>query len=132
MKIIGEYNISFKCNCFVSGFDEINIIDLCVLVGNLLDNAIEACQKIDKQKRIQVSFKQEGNFLNVIIKNTYIDEKNNDLLTTKDNKLNHGYGIKSVRSIVEKYEGTFKIIKNNGYFIVSVLLKNVKDKFVMS
>ena len=98
----------------------------------MLDNAIEACQKIDKQKRIQVSFKQEGNFLNVIIKNTYIDEKNNDLLTTKDNKLNHGYGIKSVRSIVEKYEGTFKIIKNNGYFIVSVLLKNVKDKFVMS
>ena len=131
-KEIDSNNIIFKCDCYISGFDEINDMDLCILLGNLLDNAIEACLKLECNKNIRLNFKQVDNFLNIIIKNTYNNEINEELLTTKENKINHGYGLKSVKSIVEKYEGDFQFIKDDSYFTISILLRNIKDKPVMT
>lgn len=131
-KEIDLNNINFKCDCYISGFDEINDMDLCILLGNLLDNAIEACLKLDYNRNIRLNFKQVDNFLNIIIKNTYNNENNEELSTTKDNKLNHGYGLKSVKAIVEKYEGDFQVIKDDSYFTISILLRNTKDKPVMT
>lgn len=131
-KEIDSNSINFKCDCYISGFDEINDMDLCILLGNLLDNAIEACLKLECNKNIRLNFKQVDNFLNIIIKNTYNNENNEELSTTKDNKLNHGYGLKSVKAIVEKYEGDFQVIKDDSYFTISILLKNTKDKPVMT
>lgn len=126
-KFIDEYNIEFKCECFISGFDGIDIIDICILLGNLMDNAIEACLKINSKRSIKLSFKQVDSYLNITVKNTYFNEGNDELVTTKENKFNHGYGIKSVKSIVKKYGGDFQIIKDNDYFIVSILLKNYNN-----
>lgn len=131
-KEIDLNNINFKCDCYISGFDEINDMDLCILLGNLLDNAIEACLKLECNRNIRLNFKQVDNFLNIIIKNTYNNEKNEGLSTTKESKLNHGYGIKSVKAIVEKYEGDFQVIKDDSYFTISILLRNTKDKPVMT
>lgn len=131
-KEIDLNNISFKCDCYISGFDEINDLDLCVLLGNLLDNAIEACLKLESRRSIKLSFKQFDNYLNIIIRNTYINDNNEKLYTTKVNKLIHGFGLKSVKSIVEKYEGNYQIIKADGFFTTSILLKNTKDKPVMT
>ena len=126
-KVIDEYNIDFKCECFVSGFDGIDVIDICVLLGNLLDNAIEACLKINSNRSIKLRFKQVENYFSIVVKNTFLNEDNDDLVTTKENKMNHGFGIKSVKSIVKKYGGDFQIIKDDDYFIVSILLKNCND-----
>ena len=127
IKVIDEYNIDFKCECFVSGFDGIDVIDICVLLGNLLDNAIEACLKINSNRSIKLRFKQVENYFSIVVKNTFLNEDNDDLVTTKENKMNHGFGIKSVKSIVKKYGGDFQIIKDDDYFIVSILLKNCND-----
>lgn len=89
-----------------SGIDE---VDLCNLLGNLLDNAIEACEKCrDRQRVIEVKIQMcDGKYLleveNTAPENTL--ENNKQLATTKDDTSRHGYGVKSIKSIAEKYNG---------------------------
>ena len=130
-KIIDANDIDFKCDCYISGFEGINIIDLCVLLGNLIDNAIEACLKLDLNRKIQLSFRQVNDSLNIIIKNTFINDGNLELSTTKKNKLNHGYGLGSIKAIVKKYNGYVDINKSDELFTVSILLNSVEDVHIM-
>lgn len=66
----------------------------------------------------------------MVVKNTIQDsvlEKNQQLDSCKENKIEHGWGLKSVREIVEKHEGMIDIYEKNGMFIVSTLL--IKEDF---
>ncbi len=121
---INLYNIEFLCDCFIASFNNIDNIDLCIIVGNLLDNAVEASLKIETNRKIILNFRQVNNFLNIIIKNRYNKEDNQNLETTKNNKLNHGFGLNNIKSIIKKYDGNLQIIKDEDYFITSVLIKN--------
>ena len=89
-----------------SGIDE---VDLCSLIGNMLDNAIEACEKCrDCQRVIEIKIQMHDNKYLLMIENTAPKdalENNKQLATTKDDKSRHGYGVKSIRSIAEKYNG---------------------------
>lgn len=89
-----------------SGIDE---VDLCNLMGNLLDNAIEACEKCrDSQRVIEIKIQMHDNKYLLMIENTAPEnalENNKQLATTKDDTARHGYGVKSIRSIAEKYNG---------------------------
>ncbi|WP_287449967.1 sensor histidine kinase [Sellimonas sp.] len=98
--------------------------ELCVLFGNLLDNAIEACRKIQVgKKKISVKISQKKNFLFIFIANTIQErprEKKGELISDKKNAELHGYGLKSVKQIVEKYGGTFQYEIKDDQFEVHI------------
>ena len=80
--------------------------DIGVLYGNLLDNAIEACRKVEDYRRfIRIENKFTEGKLLLIVENSKTEERNESLKTTKKDNYSHGRGIHSVRKVVEKYNG---------------------------
>lgn len=103
-----------KCIQFTHEIDyigEIGIadIDMCALLANLLDNAIEACEKIEEEKRrIDLRIKRINDMLFIWSENTMKEvgkERVNFFQTDKKNKILHGLGIKSIDNVVKKYDG---------------------------
>ena len=103
--------------------------DIGVLYGNLLDNAIEACMQIPEEDRyIRVENKfVEGNML-LLIQNTKKPIRNEKLLTTKEDTYSHGRGIRSVRRVVEKYNGTIFFMDRVESFEVSVMIYGAEEE----
>lgn len=100
-----------------------NEIDLAVIVGNILDNAIEACQKVTNlNKEIWGSITVDKQNIIINIKNTA--ESSNNLKTSKANKKSHGYGLKSIKHIAKKYNGYAKFSFENNTFTSYVILEN--------
>ena len=94
--------------------DAINPVDLCIIFGNMIDNAIEACEKIsvEKNKIINISAKQQQDYMFITITNPVVENikiKNNIIPSTKDDKKMHGIGIYSVKQILDKHYGHFKL-----------------------
>lgn len=85
--------------------------DLCVALGNLLDNAVEACKKVSNpdDRIISVSIVTGDNSMVIHIENSAERMKEIDFKTDKKDKLLHGYGISNVTAISEKYGGVFTI-----------------------
>ena len=94
----------------------------CVL-GNLIDNAIEACET-QEEKRIEVIIKEMKNLLIIKVINTFQNDLPFNMSTTKSNSIFHGIGIKNIQGIVEKYNGSYEIDKKDGDVIVTVMLLN--------
>jgi sensor histidine kinase YesM len=102
-------------------------IDLCSLLQNLLDNAIDASKKEEK-KDIQIKIAQQKNYLVIAVKNrSSVDvvKTNPKLLSTKPDKAYHGIGTRVIRKIVDKYDGAMDISMDSGYFVVSIMLAAV-------
>ncbi len=101
----------------------INEIEIAVIIGNILDNAIEACLKIIKTDReIWGSLIVDHQNIIINIKNTAIDS--NNLKTSKSNKKDHGYGLKSISLIAKKYNGYAKFSFLDNTFTSYVILEN--------
>lgn len=90
---------------------KIKDIDLCVLLGNVLDNAITACENVVEQSYITLSVKIEGNIVAIMVTNSF-----DGIVKTEENKIlsrkrehEEGVGLTSVRDICQKYGGTMKI-----------------------
>ena len=95
--------------------------DLYVLLGNTLDNAIEACTELPKeQRRISLKLKKHNSMLYYEISNPY-DEKH--LQRARGNY--HGFGLKNVAKCVEKYRGKLDVSKANGVFRVVAHLNSL-------
>ena len=96
--------------------------EICVLFGNLLDNAIEASAQIKEEKKwIKVSIGQQKEMFFLNITNNYTKApvmQRGEYVTTKQQKDAHGYGIKSVKRIVEKHEGILNLHNADGKFEV--------------
>lgn len=100
--------------------------DLYALFGNMVDNAIEAVTKIeDRDKRkISLTVKRINNFVTINIQNYFIEKmtfKKGLPVTTKKDKANHGYGMKSIELIVNQYDGSLNIDTKNDIFNLSIL-----------
>ena len=101
--------------------------DLYALFGNIMDNAIDAVSAFaEKEKRcIGLNIHTVASFVTVTVKNYYKGELKygqDDLpLTTKGNTDYHGYGLKSIRLIVEKYGGELSLVAEGGIFKVNIL-----------
>ena len=97
-------------------------VDLCTLLSNAIDNAIDACEK-DKTMRfkkikINSDFKQGYFFFSVenpIFEQVHIN-KNNAIETTKENKNIHGFGLANIVKVAEKYHGETKLSATNDTF----------------
>ena len=120
------------CNIKVKGFadDEIAVSqrDLCVVVSNLIKNAVEAVKQCSKEsKEIVVEVSQGKQFLHIKVKNTINTEnlyiKDKLPVTSKENKEVHGLGIKNIIMTAEKYNGCYKYKLEEGCYIAEVYLE---------
>ena len=102
----------------------VDIGDMGVLYGNLLDNAIEAAMAVEQEKRyVHVESKfQEGRLL-LSIKNSKPSGTSSYRQTSKKDKIKHGRGIRSVRKVAEKYGGEL-LLKDQGEHFEAALLLN--------
>ena len=106
----------------IGGIDD---TDLCSLLGNILDNAIEACEKCRGEKLIETSISIRDNKCSIIVSNSVEAEilKNNKALkTTKKDTENHGFGVRSIRAIAEKYGGVVNFYQERNMFNCQVVL----------
>lgn len=95
--------------------------DLYVLIGNTLDNAIEACVALpEDQRKITLKLKKHNNILFYEVSNPYTEKH---LRRVRGNY--HGFGLKNVAKCVEKYNGKLDITKNNGIFRVVAHLNSL-------
>lgn len=105
--------------------DKIEPTDLCIIFGNTIDNALEACEKINssKNKSIQINCQCNAGFMFLNISNPVSHEipiSNNFITTTKDDKHSHGFGLFSVNKIIKKYNGNINIGCVNKEFTISI------------
>lgn len=118
-----------RLTCVADGslLNFLHVRDICTIFGNALDNAVESVSMIkEPEKRlIHMSVTAQKNFVLIRIEN-YCEEKpdlvNGKLpLTTKSNKSDHGFGLKSIQYAVEKYDGSMHIGMNKNWFELRIL-----------
>ena len=100
--------------------------DMTVLMGNALDNALEACERMSGKNRwIRLSFQQQGDMTFIKIENSCEQEPAREgkrFLTGKTDKEHHGLGLNSMRNIIEKYGGNMYTAYEAGIFTVTISL----------
>lgn len=103
--------------------------DMCTIIGNLLDNAIEACRKLKTNKNVGLKISQSKGYIIINIKNTTRDTKINyngyTLKTSKKDKSNHGLGTQIINELANKYNGSVKYKIENNQFTANVILQCV-------
>ena len=103
---------------------EFSDLDLCVLLGNALDNAIEGVSG-DGNNEIYLELRNVDNFFMISVKNTIINsvlEDNPNLISTKNEKEVHGLGILSMKEVVQKYNGSIEFYESDNKFCCDMLL----------
>lgn len=125
-----DADTDFKVHANIPNSISIPENDVCVVLGNLLENALHACFIYQgEDKKISVAIDYSDSFMLIAIDNTFNGKlkKNFDgvLLTTK--KGGTGIGLESVKNIVKHYDGVFNYEVNNNMFCVSIMLKTKKE-----
>ena len=101
-------------------------VDLCRLIGNALDNAVESVSKIEipDKRFLSVNIWKVGGLSFIKIENYCLEVpefKDGLPLSTKLDKTEHGYGMQSIRMITETYNGQFKINVQNNIFSLNIM-----------
>ena len=112
--IAEENQIEVWCSLAIPYPCGISDIDFCIILGNALDNAVSACNRIGsgKQKYIHVEGKMQGDFLFMEIENSYSGRR----------VIHSGTGLSNIRTTVEKYHGTVEIRTEGEKFVLSILV----------
>lgn len=103
--------------------------DLVVLLANLLNNAIEACEHLKEEQRlIKFKFAKEKGRTVISIKNPIkepVKIVNNQIRTIKENKQEHGIGMQNIKYVIEKYKGEGICTSCNGYFSYIIVFETL-------
>lgn len=101
----------------------VDAVDLCVIFGNALDNAIEACEKVPvEDRKISLTIICKGNSIFCKIVNAAPEAKKGALKTSKNDKNNHGFGIENIKLALEKYNSEPTINYNGTEFILKFVI----------
>lgn len=114
-----ETELAVPCQAFMS------TKDLTLILGNLLDNIIDAFASMQSRKYCLVQIKYSKSRLLIHLKNTYetaLFFENGNIVSSKLDGEPHGIGLKSVREVTEKYNGCMNIGNNDGLFFVKIIL----------
>lgn len=128
-----EHGIDFQCDLHGPGLSGIADFDLSVMLGNALDNAIEACNRIrrkDRQKFVRVQTGAAKHFFILEIRNSmeYAGDPSVVLSTCKVPSSWHGMGMAGMKAMLEKYRGTMNIELQPGVFCLSLMLPLANGK----
>lgn len=126
--------ISFQVKFNLGETDTISAFDIGIILNNLLDNAIEACEKLEQEQRyINLTLKKKNHFLLIEVENSFdgkvIWEDGGIVpMTTKQSDLpdilmEHGIGLKNVKDVADHYLGDMDIKIKNDVFKVTVMLQ---------
>lgn len=109
---------------------KISLIDVAIILGNALDNAIEATEKTNNlKKEIDVTINIKNDLVIITIRNPVENDVNTDhLVSSKRNDGSFGYGISSMRSIATKYHGEVLLLCKDKAFQTTIYLRNSNDK----
>lgn len=133
-------NINIQMNPDIKFLVDIQLSDciveepsMAIIVGNALSNAIEAVNKVENKKEIEIKIKGDDKKIVMVFINYYLEEPKMDngiFMTTKEDKENHGIGIYSIRKEVEKYNGkvTIDINKEDRTFQMKLLMLKKSKK----
>lgn len=122
-----EKKIELTCSARGAALDFMSELDIYSLYGNILDNAIESTEKVvDENKRvITLATEKRGNFVYIHAENYFegtLHFDGGELRTTKSDSALHGFGLKSIGMIVEKYNGSLLIdVKKDNRFCLEIM-----------
>lgn len=113
-----EADIDFRTNVTLIADIKVNSVDLCVMLGNILDNAIEACAGLPAgtDKYIVVEIMQRNSKLLIYVENPY------NIHLVKPRRAYHGFGLKNVEKVVDKYGGLIDRNSENGLYKVRIII----------
>lgn len=117
-----ESGIEIKAEIENLAFEYMESIDFSSLLNNMLDNAIEAAEG-SEEKKIEVRISNQKGFDSIMVKNSIdisVLENNPDFSSTKTGD-SHGFGMKQIRKVTEKYGGMTDIYEENRFFIINVV-----------
>ena len=125
--LMKKNKINFTCVADGALLNFMHVTDICTVIGNALDNAIESVVMIeDFEKRIiHFSLSKKKQFIFLQIRN-YCENpplwNGKSLITTKKDKKNHGYGIKSIKYSIKKYGGNITVSIKDNWFELGILI----------
>lgn len=123
--ICQKHGINLIGICDGSSFSFLNNIDLYSLFTNILDNAIEAVLLLPKEDRIiRLRVVSNKGMVQIEATNPFSGEIQKDssgIKTSKGDRINHGYGLKSIRFLVEKYHGNMVVDTKDNVFSIKIL-----------
>ena len=122
-----NFHIETKFNIIISSNLNMEDIDLCRMLTNILENAVEGCQKVSGERRfIRLDIVSKDHFLFVKCENScdenLLKVSGGRYKSTKNSIVNHGYGLKIIREIAEKYNSILSVQTHNGIFTVTTNL----------
>ena len=123
-KISANSNIKFIVTGTFENVNCLSELDIASILGNMVDNALEA-NNLNDSEIIEIDFFIKNNYQNIICKNPIkqpVLSNNPSLTTTKTDKTIHGYGIKSMKKIVESANGFIEFYEENNMFCVHIAL----------
>ena len=128
VKLQQATNIHIKTEVFfvVPGELPMSVVDLCSVMGNILDNALEAVQKVSEDKRfLELHANTVSGMWRIKVSNSctgyYRRDTDNRLLTTKSESW-HGIGLRRIKQLVERYDGSVTITDGEDTFTIDILL----------
>ena len=128
-----EKHINLELELIIPDELPMDVGTICIIVGNLLDNALEACERVALEERyIKLHMIYGFGLLKIDIHNSYdgvVEKKKNGLFATrKSDSKEHGIGLSSIRRAALRYNGDTKVIDTNKDFNVMVILYSERSK----
>ena len=125
MKVIEKQNIDMILDLKINSEIKISNVDMCIILGNLLDNSIEACSFINEYRFIELTVISENSRFVIKIRNNtngYMNLVRGKFLTTKKRGMN-GIGLTQVDNIVKKYNGYIDRKHENNIFTTYIMIQ---------
>lgn len=134
MSLAEQEHIKTKVNIEYPHNTNIRSVDLTTILGNLLDNALEAVETApDELRFLNLTIRRINAMLIIKVENGYgnaLAENGGKLTTSKADKASHGWGLKSVQTAADRYDGTITTDYKNGVFqsVVTLFFQPVKTE----
>lgn len=104
--------------------DKIENSDICIILANALDNAVEACKMCPERCKISIAAQVKQGYWTMAMRNPTVNADSEGIMkTSKEDEKNHGFGLLSIEQAVKKYDGTMAVSIKDGVFEIAVVLK---------